>query len=507
MVTYTANTSVTFTGEPRGRTLRAVFVPDSYAALDLRADLDALLRKAFPANPPSLHYGVASPPRWYTWDGNADGSTAFPPNGIPDGDEFYLLERVLKEGAAVVTQAQATETAVAFYRNQVLMNYRVGTRATPAQINALAAYATIGDTGSYGAASTFIRTTLGVTVPPPYTSYTKMSGLLSKTANPDGDDYDNLGEWGYVSLYETQPDALATDYTDAAFDDTVPPATFDPETVETVEVTIEVIGQGTTVPAPGTHEFAKYTPGCTPPCTPLEITLTAASVGDNVFLHWKPGGGKYVPVLARNEWDPMKGGKLPMTSIIVPLKGDVTLTATFEPRPGIGALDLVSDLGQFLLGIGELLNPADVVNNEWDRGVVEYDDNGAPVFSGNGIPDAMEFELLETVLKDAALDMAFEGGVFNYFVYQDWLRNLAQAQHDLPALPASVQRAVAAYMTIGDYGLTSMVEVEVQQHFGIALDATPYSVKSSRHLGFEADCRPRRHDEPRRMELCGRNER
>lgn len=259
-------------------------------------------------------------------------------------------------------------------------------------------------------------------------------------------------------------------------------------TSETVKVTVEVVGQGTTNPPAGTHEFEKYAPNCTPPCEPEEIILTAVAADENAFLHWTPGGGKYVPVLARNNWDPMKGGKLPMASIVVPLKGDVTLTATFEPRPGIAALNLVNDLGQFLVGIGELSDPADVSNNEWDRGVVEYDDDGDPVFSGNGIPDAMEFQLLETVLKDATLDMSFQGGVFNYFVYQDWVRNMSQAKLDLAALPEAVQRAVAAYMTIGDYALTSMVKIEVEQHFGMALDATPYSVKSSRHLGYKADC-------------------
>jgi hypothetical protein len=48
----------------------------------------------------------------------------------------------------------------------------------------------------------------------------------------------------------------------------------------------------------------------------------------------------------------------------------------------------------------------------------------------------MEFKLLETVLKDATLDLGFEGGVMNGHVYQDWRHNLAQAQADFPGAPA-----------------------------------------------------------------------
>jgi hypothetical protein len=89
----------------------------------------------------------------------------------------------------------------------------------------------------------------------------------------------------------------------------------------------------------------------------------------------------------------------------------------------------------FLVAIGELSDPADAVNNAWDRGVVTFVDGG-PVFSGNGIPDAMEFKLLETVLKDATLDLGFEGGVMNWHVYQDWRHNLAQARADFAGAPA-----------------------------------------------------------------------
>jgi hypothetical protein len=53
----------------------------------------------------------------------------------------------------------------------------------------------------------------------------------------------------------------------------------------------------------------------------------------------------------------------------------------------------------------------------------------------NGIPDAMEFKMLETVLKDATLDLGFEGGVMNWHVYQDCLHNLAQARADFSCAP------------------------------------------------------------------------
>ena len=163
-------------------------------------------------------------------------------------------------------------------------------------------------------------------------------------------------------------------------------------------------------------------------------------------MQWRPRGGSFVQMLSRNDWDPMRAGKLVTPEIIVPLVGDTNLVVTFEYRPGIAQLDLVADLGAFLVAIGELSDPAHAVNNAWDRGVVSFVDGG-PVFSGNGIPDAVEFKLLETVLKYATLDLGFEGGLMNGHAYQDWRYNLAQARADCAGAPA-------------EYGLRSPFSLE-----------------------------------------------
>jgi hypothetical protein len=63
-------------------------------------------------------------------------------------------------------------------------------------------------------------------------------------------------------------------------------------------------------------------------------------------------------MLDRNAWEPMRAGKLVTPAIVVPLVGDTNLVVTFEYRPGIAQLDLVADLGAFLVAIGELTDPA-----------------------------------------------------------------------------------------------------------------------------------------------------
>ena len=126
-------------------------------------------------------------------------------------------------------------------------------------------------------------------------------------------------------------------------------------------------------------------------------------------------------------------------AITVPLTQDTALIAEMEHRPELAGLDLVAHLGEFLVAIGELSNEDDVWLFEWDCTGLELEE-------GNGIPDAAEFALLQSVLEDTALNLFRSGGVINSFVYEDWAQNIAQAAVDLPTQTLGIQRAVAAYM-------------------------------------------------------------
>ena len=64
---------------------------------------------------------------------------------------------------------------------------------------------------------------------------------------------------------------------------------------------------------------------------------------------------------------------------------------------------------------------------------------------------------------------------------------LAQAQIDLSAQSAAVQRAVAAYMTLGSFGHVGQVLVDVQTHFGVTLDRFLYPNAGDRWFAADKD--------------------
>ena len=51
--------------------------------------------------------------RWFSWDRNG-GTGGHLPNGIPDGYEFYLLERILVEGCARPLSTRPLDTGRLF---------------------------------------------------------------------------------------------------------------------------------------------------------------------------------------------------------------------------------------------------------------------------------------------------------------------------------------------------------------------------------------------------------
>ena len=69
------------------------------------------------------------------------------------------------------------------------------------------------------------------------------------------------------------------------------------------------------------------------------------------------------------------------------------------------------------MAIGELAKRGGCENLEFDRGEVTFDAELNETYSGNGIPDAAELYLLDSVLKDASLNMSSSGGVTHWYTY------------------------------------------------------------------------------------------
>jgi hypothetical protein len=83
-------------------------------------------------------------------------------------------------------------------------------------------------------------------------------------------------------------------------------------------------------------------------------------------------------------------------------------------------LDLVQDFRDRLMAGGE-----PTYSIEW------WDANGDSPGMPNGIPDAAEFILLETILEDSTIDLTASGGVSHGAVHAAWLANLAQITIDM----------------------------------------------------------------------------
>jgi hypothetical protein len=64
---------------------------------------------------------------------------------------------------------------------------------------------------------------------------------------------------------------------------------------------------------------------------------------------------------------------------------------------------------------------------------------------------------------------------------------VTQAATDLASADGHVQRAVAAYMTLGTYRMTAMIRYMVKDHFGVDLDPMNYGRSSARYLGYRED--------------------
>ncbi len=244
-----------------------------------------------------------------------------------------------------------------------------------------------------------------------------------------------------------------------------------------VTVTISQEGQGAVHPA-GSYSLPKYsldewpidsTQTECPNCNPATLAISAV----NSATDWK-----------FHSWQGMFTDDRKNASLNVVLDHDYTLSAQFVERPGVDALDLRGDLEYLTSELGIL-----PYGGVLDMNGIAFDENGDELRAGNGIPDADEFVLLEAALKDATLDQPNPGGVINTFLWQAWTKNLAQVALDLDGEDQHIQRAIAAYMTLGDYPTVQMVQHLFDNYFQESLlsDDTYYDRTQQEFLAPTGD--------------------
>jgi hypothetical protein len=150
----------------------------------------------------------------YTWDANGlimygHGEYPYAPNGIPDAVEFRALEFAL--GHVPLDWARkggiTQESAIAAWRTNVARAAADLASVHPPQglVHAVAAYMTLGDTGSAAFVRQAVQSALGVTLSRVgYDRHLSVFLVPAEDANMDG--INNIEVWNYVS-----PDALLED--------------------------------------------------------------------------------------------------------------------------------------------------------------------------------------------------------------------------------------------------------------------------------------------------------
>jgi hypothetical protein len=226
----------------------------------------------------------------------------------------------------------------------------------------------------------------------------------------------------------------------------------------TVFLDVNIIGEGTVLKDP---DQGSYTPG-------TAVTLTAVPGTDYLFDYW-----------VRD----LDAGTNPEDATIqITVDGDRMPTARFVSRPGLSDVDMLQDLEDFLLTIGE----TETIET-WDRNGLTHDSAFNRVYIGNGMPDAMELYLVERVLKTRRLGLTRFGGVSHDVTWDMWAANLAQAEADLPNQEAFVHRIVAAYMTHGTFESSVSIQDLVHTHFGAEIDPMNYQLNGRRYFAPHRD--------------------
>ena len=116
----------------------------------------------------------------------------------------------------------------------------------------------------------------------------------------------------------------------------------------------------------------------------------------------------------------------------------------------------------------------------YDMGGEGRDESPAP----DGIPDFVQFKLLQALLEDAGFDATPFGGMSNNQVSAAWEKNVTRARKDMPEAPAGIQNAIAAYMTFATDPYMALAKELALKVTGVTLNSDHYM---QRDLALEAE--------------------
>jgi len=254
----------------------------------------------------------------------------------------------------------------------------------------------------------------------------------------DGDGRTNSSEWEYLTLYYgNYEECWELYFSEYVFDNTIyPPA--DIQCIPKVVFHFAVEGEGTVDLLPQGQDqmmFARYPIDCPDPCAqnpPCEINkVRLAAVPGPGYLFKKWSGDIF------EEYDN------PVETATI---SDKQIVAEFVYRPEVAGLDLLAALSALLNEFGY---PADAYLTIDRNGITPI--NGVHYFTGNGIPDAAEFLLLQTLLTQPNIDFGGTTGLIGDLLYEAWVQNIERTAVDMYQVPLPIRQACAAYMTLGDY--------------------------------------------------------
>jgi len=309
------------------------------------------------------------------------------------------------------------------------------------------------------------------------------------SGDQDADGFTNIEEMRYLRYYYNDP-TLGEEPEDLYYlyllFDTSPGITHQCfENLETVEVTVEVSGEGSvylgdgyaTEGNPKTWEFAKWEEGCPtlcsgggtwPECSFNQITLVAEAAEGAVFENWQGDVSRSI------------------SSVTIKTVTNARTLALFHHIDQVAAMDLIGDFEEFLLEMEQ----GSVAT--YDANEIDYAFGGERVFVGNGIPDAAEFYMIEEVLEDPELRLRSSTGITYGALYDAWTANVAQAESDLELTEGQdgwIVHTVAAYMTLGDYGSRERIQSLVDDYYSEEgmLDDAAYDTWPARYLSADED--------------------
>jgi len=220
----------------------------------------------------------------------------------------------------------------------------------------------------------------------------------------------------------------------------------------------------------------------------MSMTVTAVPTGDGAFGSWR-GGPTVVsgslPETVQTQMLADGAGESGAHKTLL-LGADYAVTAVFNHRPGMETMDLAGDVAALLDAAGETTQ-SNFFNLSYDSGELTFDDDGAWLYTANGIPDAAEMAFLQAILKDAGYEQAAKGGVSHEYVWRAYAGNLELARTQLPTQGESAQRAVAALLTMGDLGHAFHARKLVQTAFGVELNLDDQYTDAGRWLGAKND--------------------